>query len=131
MPVERGCSVDRDEALEYCLQLPGAWQDEPWEDSVVAKVGSRIFAFFGSFDGDGIGLKCGTSRDEADEWLHRFPDDAEPMPYLARAGWNSLRVGVGIPDDDLVEAIEASYLWVVSRLPKRERPGEGEPVSAN
>ena len=126
--------MDHDDVLEYCLQLPGAWQDEPWEDSLVAKVGSRIFAFFGSFgdeDGEGIGLKCGTGRDEADEWLHRFPDDARPMPYLARGGWNSLRIGVAIPDDELLEAVDASYTWVVSRLPRRERPGDAEPLSTN
>jgi predicted DNA-binding protein (MmcQ/YjbR family) len=125
-------SVDHDAVLDYCLQLPGAWRDEPWEDSLVVKVGSRIFAFMGTFDaGEGIGLKCGTSRDEADEWIHRFPDDARPMPYLARGGWNSLRIGAAIPDDDLLEAIDASYAWVVSRLPRRERPGDGQPLSAN
>ena len=36
--------------LAYCLAKPGAWQDEPWEGDVVAKVGGKIFAFFGSGD---------------------------------------------------------------------------------
>ena len=31
----------------YCLAKPGAWPDEPWEGDVVAKVGSKIFAFGG------------------------------------------------------------------------------------
>ncbi len=31
--------------LAYCLAKPGAWQDEPWEGDVVAKVGGKIFAF--------------------------------------------------------------------------------------
>jgi predicted DNA-binding protein (MmcQ/YjbR family) len=112
--------MESDEALEYCLGLPGAWRDEPWEDVVVAKVGSRIFAFTGS--GFTLGLKCGTGRDEADEWLHQYPDAASPMPYLARSGWNSLSLDGQIPDDELQEAIEASYFLVVDRLPKRERP---------
>ena len=34
--------------LGYCLAKPGAWQDEPWEGDVVAKVGGKIFAFLGS-----------------------------------------------------------------------------------
>ena len=33
--------------LAYCLAKPGAWPDEPWEGDVVAKVGSKIFAFVG------------------------------------------------------------------------------------
>lgn len=126
--------MDQDEVLDYCLQMPGAWQDEPWDDSLVVKVGSRIFAFFGSFGdvaGEGIGLKCGTSRDEADTWIDRFPDDARPMPYLARGGWNSLRIGGEIPDDELRDAVDDSYHWVVSKLPVRERPGTGEPISPN
>ena len=35
------------EVKGYCLHKPGAWQDEPWEGDVVAKVGSKIFAFLG------------------------------------------------------------------------------------
>ncbi|MGI8716749.1 MAG: hypothetical protein ACR2JN_02825 [Lapillicoccus sp.] len=27
--------------LEHCLAEPGAWQDEPWEGDVVAKVAGR------------------------------------------------------------------------------------------
>ena len=58
--------MTRDEVLAYCLAKPGAWRDEPWEGDVVAKVGPKIFAFTG---GDGVGLKLGRSREEADEWL--------------------------------------------------------------
>ena len=111
-----------DEVLEYCLAKPGAWADEPWEDGLVIKVGSKIFAFTGSADADSVGLKCGADRDEADEWLARFPADASVMPYLGRSGWNRLRAGGAIPDPELREAIDASYAYVVSRLPKRERP---------
>jgi predicted DNA-binding protein (MmcQ/YjbR family) len=28
--------------LAYCLAKPGAWQDEPWEGDVVAKVGGKL-----------------------------------------------------------------------------------------
>ena len=70
-------SMDRDDVLAHCLAKPGAWQDEPWEGDLVTKVGDKIFAFHGSGDGgDGVGVKCGRDRDEADEWLHRYPDDA-------------------------------------------------------
>ncbi|HEY3006776.1 MAG TPA: MmcQ/YjbR family DNA-binding protein [Micromonosporaceae bacterium] len=108
-----------DELLSYCLSKPGAWQDEPWEGDVVAKVGSRIFAFVGS---DSVGLKCGANREMADEWLARYPDDASVMAYIGRSGWNTLRVGGSIPDDEIMEAIDASYDAVVGKLPKKDRP---------
>jgi predicted DNA-binding protein (MmcQ/YjbR family) len=109
-----------DELLAYCLAKPGGWQDEPWDGDVVAKVGSKIFAFLGS--GTSVGVKCGATRDEADEWLVRYPDDASVMAYIGRSGWNTLRVGGAICDDELLEAVDASYDSVVAKLPKRERP---------
>ena len=108
-----------DQLTAYCLAKPGAWPDQPWDGDQVAKVGAKIFAFLGR---DTVGLKCGATRDEADEWLARFPDDASVMPYIGRSGWNTLRIDGAIPDDDLVEAIDASYETVVAKLPKKDRP---------
>lgn len=108
--------------LAYCLNKPGAWKDEPWEGDVVVKVGDKIFAFLGSLEGTSVGLKCGANRDEADEWLLRYPDDAHVMPYIGRSGWNTLAAGGAIPDDEILEAIDDSYRTVVSKLPKKQRP---------
>jgi predicted DNA-binding protein (MmcQ/YjbR family) len=109
-----------EELLAYCLTKPGAWQDEPWDGDVVAKVGPKIFAFVGG--GTSVGVKCGASREEADEWLARYPDDAAVMAYIGRSGWNTLRVGGAIPDDELLKAIDTSYDAVVAKLPKKDRP---------
>lgn len=117
-------SLPPERLLAYCLSLPGAWEDEPWEDHIVAKVGpgerGKIFAFIG--DGTSVGVKAGANRDEADEWLVRYPTDASVMAYIGRSGWNTLRIGGEIPDDEIREAIDASYEQVVSRLPKKLRP---------
>lgn len=110
-----------DDALSYCLAKAGAWRDEPWEGVVVAKVGDKIFAFFGGGDAT-IGLKCGHSRDEADEWLARYPDDARVMAYIGRSGWNTLSLTGAIPDDELAQAVDDSYDIVVAKLPRRLRP---------
>jgi predicted DNA-binding protein (MmcQ/YjbR family) len=120
MGASRGVTMTPDELLAYCLSKPGAWQDEPWEGDVVTKVGSKIFAFLGS--GTGIGLKCGPTREVADEWLKRYPGDATVMAYIGRSGWNTLQVDGAIPADDLLEAIDASYDAVVSKLPRKDRP---------
>jgi predicted DNA-binding protein (MmcQ/YjbR family) len=113
-----------DEVLAYCLAKPGAWQDEPWEGDVVAKVGAKVFAFLGSGTAPAVGLKCGATRELADEWVLRYPDDAKVMAYLGRSGWNSLRIGGKIPDEELTEAIDTSYALVVAKLPKKDRPAE-------
>jgi predicted DNA-binding protein (MmcQ/YjbR family) len=109
-----------DQLASYCLGKPGAWEDEPWEGDIVAKVHDKIFAFLGA--GSSVGVKCGANREEADEWLARFPDDASVMAYIGRSGWNTLRVGASIPDDEIREAVDVSYDLVVSRLAKKHRP---------
>lgn len=120
-----------DELLAYCLAKPGAWQDEPWGDGIVAKVGPKIFAFLGPPAGTtdiaghasrSVGLKCAATREAANEWLLRYPGDAAVMPYIGRSGWNSLRLEGEIGDDEILEAIDASYAMVVSKLPKKDRP---------
>ena len=72
-----------------------------------------------------MGLKLGRGRDEADEWLHRYPQDASVMAYIGRYGWNTLRLMGAIPDDELLEAIDASYESVVTALPRKQRPNAG------
>ncbi len=111
--------MTRDELLDYCLAKPGAWRDQPWEGDYVAKVADKIFAFTGEST---VGVKAGANRDEADEWLRQYPDDASVMAYIGRSGWNSLRIDGAIPDEELRDAVDTSYELVVAKLPKSRRP---------
>ena len=43
-------------------------------------------------------------------------------PYVGRFGWNLLRAGGAIADDELLAAVDASYDAVVAKLPKAQRP---------
>jgi predicted DNA-binding protein (MmcQ/YjbR family) len=118
------------ELQAHCLSRPGAWPDNPWDhEHPVIKVGpegrGKIFAFVG--DGS-VGVKAGAGRDEADEWLARYPDDASVMAYIGRSGWNTLAVGGAIPDDELLEAVDESYRRVVAKLPRAHRPDGWEDV---
>ena len=112
-----------EELRRYALAKPGAWPDQPWEGDHVAKVGDgshgKIFAFLGP---DSVGVKGGATREEADEWLARYPGDAAVMAYIGRSGWNTLTVGGGIPDDELRAAVDDSYALVVAKLPRKHRP---------
>jgi predicted DNA-binding protein (MmcQ/YjbR family) len=116
--------VTRDEVAAYCLAKPGAWLDEPWEGDQVVKVADKIFAFLGSPDSaePAVWLKCGSSADEAAELRQRYPGDVTVSAYIGRHGWNTVRLGRAVPDDELREAIDASYDDVVARLPRAKRP---------
>ncbi len=109
--------------LEHCLAKPGAWPDNPWDhEHPVVKVGEgergKIFAFLGA---DSVGVKSGRTREVADEWLERYPGAVTVMRYIGRSGWNTLAFD-GIPDDELLEAVDLSYEHVVSGLPRVHRP---------
>ena len=124
LPLDYGDDVDVETMLAHCLAKPGAWPDNPWDhEHPVIKVGEgergKIFAFLGSGD---VGGKAGATREVADEWLHRFPEDATVMPYIGRSGWNNLAFGGAISDEELLEAVDDSYRAVVAKLPKSRRP---------
>ncbi len=124
--VPGGQRLTAQDLLAHCLAKPGAWQDEPWEGDVVAKVADKIFAFLGS--GDSVGVKCGANREDTDEWLARYPDDVHVMAYIGRYGWNTIALGGAVPDAEILEAVDGSYEDVVARLPRRSRP-RGSPGS--
>ncbi|WP_330234089.1 MmcQ/YjbR family DNA-binding protein [Nocardia sp. NBC_00508] len=111
--------MDEAALLNYCLAKPGAWQDEPWEGDVVAKVGDKIFAFLGDTS---VGLKCGRTREEADELVRVYPNDVAASAYIGRYGWNTIRLAGAVPDDELCELVDLSYAAIVSKLPKSKRP---------
>lgn len=114
------------DVLDYCLAKPGAWQDEPWDGDIVAKVDQKVFAFLGSPGTDGsaggIGLKCGRDATDASEWRDRYPHAVSVSAYVGRYGWNSFSLDGTIPDEEVYEAIDASYAAIVARLPKSKRP---------
>lgn len=108
-----GVSGLRSKLLDYALALPGAWLDHPWEEDV-AKVGKKVFAFFGRPGGDVfVGVK-----------LPRSLLFARTRPFVTRfgyglddAGWVAARItrGDDVPLDLLYEWIEESYEAVAPR----------------
>ncbi|MCW0215976.1 MAG: MmcQ/YjbR family DNA-binding protein [Pseudonocardia sp.] len=108
-----------EEIAAYSLAKPGAVEDRPWEGDLVAKVGGKIFVFLG---GEGIGVKCGRTADEAAELRDRFPGAVTMSAYIGRYGWNVVSLDGTVPDDELIELVDESYDAVVSRLPRSKRP---------
>src|SRR3954465_10017767 len=94
----------------FALDLPGAFSDMPWEGDVVAKVGKKIFVFFGSADVPRISVKLPESADHALSIA-----GAVPASYgLGRHGWVTVPV-TGTPTELLEDWIEESYRTIAAK----------------
>jgi predicted DNA-binding protein (MmcQ/YjbR family) len=109
----------RERLLEAALQLPGAYEDHPWDDTVT-KVGKKIFAFFGQEDDVGIGVGRAVTiavklLDSHEQALAHH--GATPTGYgLGRAGWVTLRLdGDAPPYEIIADWLEESYRRVAPR----------------
>ena len=78
-----------DELREFALALPGAREDHPWGESV-AKVGKKVFVFFGKPDSEGSGFSIKLPESGEDALELPF---CEPTGYgLGKSGWVTVHV---------------------------------------
>ena len=101
------------ELREFALGLPEAWEDHPWGESV-AKVGKKVFVFFGDNAEErarSFTVKLRESHDEASTmgWT------ADPGYGLGRGGWLTITVPEGAPMELLQSWILESYRAVAPR----------------
>jgi predicted DNA-binding protein (MmcQ/YjbR family) len=103
---------------QFALSLPGAWEDHPWEETVV-KVNKKIFLFLGRPDGEpaGIGVKLVDSHGHA-----MSVEGAAPSGYgLGKAGWVSVPLVGEAADPELVcEWVEESYRNIATKTLVKE-----------
>ena len=106
---------DKAELLAFALAFPDAYEDFPWGEEPVVKVGKKIFVFLGSEDPDrvGVAVKLAESHDEA-----LAMDFTSPSGYgLGRHGWVSASFGPGaeVPVPLLCDWIEESYRLIAGK----------------
>jgi predicted DNA-binding protein (MmcQ/YjbR family) len=106
MPKQSGKAGAWQRARSFALGLPGAWEDQPWEDDTVVKVNKKIFVFLGTEGSDdpGMSVKLTDSHEHA-----MSSPGAAPTGYgLGKAGWVSVRFG-SLDAGLLEDWIEESY----------------------
>ena len=108
--------------FEFAMGLPGAYEDHPWEETVV-KVSKKVFVFLGNEDSPfwpGMTVKL---LDSLDQGL-AIPG-AEPSGYgLGKSGWVNIPFRTKLPPVGvLTDLVEESYRLVAPRAMVAELDG--------
>lgn len=101
--------------VAFALSLPEAWEDHPWGETV-AKVGKKVFVFFGVEGGLGACGLCVKLPESGPDVL-ALPN-AEAAGYgLGKSGWVVVRYAEGdeVPLDDVRAWIVESYRAVAPK----------------
>lgn len=111
--------MDIEKLREYCISKKGVAEDFPFgEDTLVFKVGGKMFALTG-LDGDlSINLKC--DPELAIELRERYPA-VQPGYHMNKTHWNTVFIDGSVSDKLVCEWIDHSYDIVVSKMPKKMR----------
>ncbi|MGV3585780.1 MAG: MmcQ/YjbR family DNA-binding protein [Adhaeribacter sp.] len=108
-----------EEFREYCLAKPGVTEETPFGvDTLVFKVGGRIFALTNINTFESINLKCDP---EVAVQLREQYEAVQPGYHMDKKHWNTIRMHNNIPDLVLKQWIDQSYYLVYAKLTRAQK----------
>lgn len=106
-----------EELRDYCLQKPGTTEGFPFgEDTLVFKVGDKIFLLIGLTAGNRFNVKC--DPELAVDLRERYTE-VIPGYHMNKKLWNTVYMDGSLTRKQLCEMIDHSYEQVVKSLPKK------------
>ena len=116
--------MTHEKLLEYCLAKKGAYQDFPFGDeTIVVKVKKRIFAQLFFLKGEPMFTFNGDAP-TGDFYRKMYPDDIKRgyhCPPVQQPYFNTVNLCGNVPDEEILQMIDSSYQYVVSKLTKKVR----------
>lgn len=102
---------------KFCLSLTGAVEEFPFdEQTLVFKVGGKIFALTDVDDFESINVKC--DPETAIELREKY-NDIKPGYHMNKKHWNTIAVNGDVPDAEIMRWVRHSYELVRLSLPKK------------
>jgi predicted DNA-binding protein (MmcQ/YjbR family) len=109
--------LNLEELRDYCLQKPGVAEGLPFgEDTLVFKVGEKLFLLTSMSQGNQFNVKC--DPELAIELRERYPE-VKPGYHMNKKLWNTIMLDGSLTRQQLCEMIDHSYEQVVKGLPKK------------
>jgi predicted DNA-binding protein (MmcQ/YjbR family) len=121
--------MTRQELIDYCLTLPDAYTDYPFEGAeahsddgrwAMMRHGINKKGFAHIYERNGklcINLKCDPA--EAD-FLRQVYTDVTPGWHMNKTHWNTVTLGGDVPEDELKNMIESSYDLIKPKVRKQK-----------
>ena len=111
--------MDIESFRNYCLSLPDTTEEFPFgPDTIVFKVGGKIFALAGIENFGSINLKC--DPELVTELRERYPA-VQPGYHMNKKHWNTIIMDHTIADSMIREWIKNSYDQVFAKLPGKKK----------
>lgn len=102
---------------DYCLLKPGTTEELPFgPETLVFKVGGKIFLLIGLDTGNRFNVKCDPER--AIELREQY-SEVQPGYHMNKANWNTVYTDGSLTAKQLKEMIDHSYELVFNGLSKR------------
>lgn len=116
--------MTRQELIDYCLTLPGAYEDYPFDQlpgegaTTVMRHGSnkKSFALI-MLHGNQLYLNLKCDPMEAD-FLRQIYEGVIPGYHMNKTHWNTIVMGMDVPEEEIRRQIDRSYDLV---RPKRKQ----------
>ena len=105
-----------EEIRDHCLAKPGVTEGLPFgEDTLVFKVGGKIFLLISITDSTHFNVKCDPER--AVELREQYTE-VQPGYHMNKKHWNTVSTDGNLIRQQLSEMIDHSYELVLKSLPK-------------
>ena len=106
-----------EELRDYCLKKAGVTESLPFgEDTLVFKVGNKMFLLAGINNGDRFNVKCDP---ELAIGLRERYTEVQPGYHMNKAMWNTVYMTGALTRKQLCEMIDHSYALIFNSLPKK------------
>lgn len=102
---------------EYCLSKKGTTESFPFdENTLVFKVGNKIFLLIGLLNADSFNVKCDPEKAVS---LREEFTEIIPGYHMNKKHWNTVYLNGKLTTKQLEEMIDHSYDLVLKSLPKQ------------
>ncbi len=103
----------------YCISKNGVTEQFPFDsNTLVFKVGGKMFSLLNIDNFDSINLKC--DPEKAIQLREQFPG-VIPGFHMNKNHWNTVSCEGSVPDKLILEWTDDSYNLVLNSLPKKQR----------